>query len=721
MASITKVVSEIKNRHIKFIEANYHLHNPRLIEERRKLMEEGNVASEPWIGATPSYRLGKQFKELNLPSPVKDILERFNQAGVPGVYDRPYLHQAKALESFFSDEINLIVSTGTGSGKTEIFLYSILGQFALEAERGETTHIRGFRSIILYPMNALVADQVSRLRQLLGNDIGASELEKRFGRRIQFGMYTSRTPYHGKYDTVKNERQVKPIIDYYLDIKQNNIELFNELKRKGRVPAKNLEGFRNRGKKKDLQFRTQPMDTELFTRQEMHSADNEYGGTPDILITNYSMLEYMLLRPIEQPFFEQTREWLLKDEKNQLTLVLDEAHLYRGAQGAEVALLLSRLLQHLRVSSSKIRFILTSASLGNDEKAKKIAPEFAGDLTSSPSERFKVITSEKESFGKGEIGTRAEAEVFASFEYNLDLGHVKKLATYFNWEQPDESYDDYNLWKYLGSYLSKIPVFQMLHNELSNYPHSIQDLGHILFPDLEDELTVEATGNLLFLGTNAKNKYDQSLLAAKLHMFLRGLPKLYACVNPECKYRQIKDSNNKLLGKISTVPRFICDCGARVFELLSHRTCGAAYIKAFRDKDFQIYPMFLWTEKGEAENLEEVHILLEKPRSDPDPKNQGVPLSEKTMSRYLDIYTGHLSEVTMEDEPDRFIKVWVPFAEEQRPSDPEHPWSWTRCPACGIQEKRNEGQTKVMDLETKGEEIFANLVKQMFHYQSPIE
>jgi len=195
MVSITKAASEIKDRHMKFIEANYHLHNPRLIEERRKLMEEGAVASEPWVGATPSYILGEKFKDLNLPSPVIEILEGLNQPYLD-VYDPPYLHQAKALEAFFSEEKNLIVSTGTGSGKTEIFLYSILGQLALEAERGETTDVRGFRSIILYPMNALVADQMSRLRQLLGSDVGAEELEKRFGRRVQFGMYLSRKVQH---------------------------------------------------------------------------------------------------------------------------------------------------------------------------------------------------------------------------------------------------------------------------------------------------------------------------------------------------------------------------------------------------------------------------------------------------------------------------------------------------------------------------------------------
>jgi len=87
------------------------------------------------------------------------------------------------------------------------------------------------------------------------------------------------------------------------------------------------------------------------------------------------MLEYMLLRPIEQPFFEETKEWLEADAENELNIVLDEAHLYRGAQGAEVGLLLSRLLQKLGISRERVRFILTSATMG--ENIDEAAPEFA--------------------------------------------------------------------------------------------------------------------------------------------------------------------------------------------------------------------------------------------------------------------------------------------------------------------------------------------------------
>ena len=94
-------------------------------------------------------------------------------------------------------------------------------------------------------------------------------------------------------------------------------------------------------------------------------------AAPDILITNYSMLEYMLLRPIERTIFEQTAQWLACSQENYLTVVLDEAHMYRGSGGAEVAYLLRRLHSRLRVGRDRIRYILTSASLGSTKEANQ--------------------------------------------------------------------------------------------------------------------------------------------------------------------------------------------------------------------------------------------------------------------------------------------------------------------------------------------------------------
>lgn len=721
MRSISEVASDLTEQHIKHIEAEYHLQNDRLINERRELMEDGEVSTEPWVEATPQYKTGDRFKDLDIPEPTVDLLEALDDAGLD-VYDPPYVHQGKALESFFDRDQDLIVSTGTGSGKTEIFLYSILGKLAQEAERDQSTDQRGIRSLILYPMNALVADQLARLRLLFGDDDGAAEIESRFGRRIQFGMYTGRTPYHGKRDEDRNSNEVEPIIDRYIKLKNNEKDLFDKLESKGRVPAKDLEGYRG-GYRRDTRYWTKPEDTELFTRQEMHSPNYEHGGTPDILITNYSMLEYMLLRPIEQPLFEDTRKWLEEDEDNELVLVLDEAHLYRGSQGAEVSLLVRRLLQHLGVSEDRVRFILTSATFGGD--VEEVAPEFASDLTTSDESDFDVITGETIELPGGIPGSREIAEALTEIEYQFEPERVQEVADVRGWPSFKDSDED--LAEYVGTHLQDDSLFKELHDHLSEGTLPLEELATELFPGLDREQAEEATGNLLFLGTEAVKGDSQSLLPTRLHMFLKGLPKLYACVNPNCPGRRVEASeidtpDNDVLGRIYTNPRTVCDeCDGRVFELLSHRTCGAAYLKAFRKRG-DSGRTFLWTEGEEVEDLEEIHILVEEPRDDPDPQNNGAPLSLTTRSQQLDITTGYLVRDAKEGEEYQLIKVWVP-GEDQEPPNEDAPWSWVRCPACGIDEGRRKpgGETNVMDLQTRGELIFANLIREMFSFQPPDE
>src|SRR5262249_24889646 len=141
--------------------------------------------------------------------------------------------------------------------------------------------------------------------------------------------------------------------------------LVQELQRRGKWPAKpDLVGWY--GKKgsrwrdpKTGTFRrcvTPSTDPELFTRHEVHEAP------PDVLVTNYSMLEYMLMRPLERPVFDRTREWLRDNPQERFLLVIDEAHLYRGAGGAEVALLIRRLRVRLGIEADRLQVICTSAS-----------------------------------------------------------------------------------------------------------------------------------------------------------------------------------------------------------------------------------------------------------------------------------------------------------------------------------------------------------------------
>lgn len=702
MKSIKQVSKQVEQDLQRYIEANYHLHHPRLLKERERLMDSGETSTEPWVEATPTYELGQQLHNLGLPQEVVDLLKDLEDDGLD-IYDPPYKHQADALQSFFNDEKDLVVSTGTGSGKTEIFLYSILGQLAQEAKRNQTTQQRGVRTLVLYPMNALVADQLARMRQLFGDGKGRETIADRMKRTVQFGMYTGRTPYHGEFDEDKNANRLKPVIDRYLNLEKNRSGLYNELDDMGRIPAKNLEDYRNKGSLRETQFRTQPGDAELYSRQEMHGEDNEYGGIPDVLITNYSMLEYMLLRPIEQPFFEETKSWLEADEDNELNIVLDEAHLYRGAQGAEVGLLLSRLLQKLGVSRDRVRYILTSATMGDN--IEEAAPEFAAQLTAGEKEDFAVIEGSEVSYEGGTKGVERTANILNTIEYALDPAKIRNLASERGWE-PYEGSSTEDLERYLGSQVQSDEMFAQAHEYLQDAPLRLSELSNELFEDVESELAEEATGNFLYLCTEARTGEDRSLLPARLHMFLKGLPRQFACINPECSERRATEGEN-LLGRFYTSPQQECDCGSRVFELLSHRTCGAAYLRAFRRKHSTTGPTFLWSEAGQSDSLEEVHLCVEEPR---DEEQDIAP------RRQLDIATGHLLEDRFVDHesPERYIDVRTP--PEEPPSD-EHPHSWTHCPVCGIEEQWRNQQTKIMDLETKGEEPFANIVRSMFGIQ----
>jgi ATP-dependent helicase YprA (DUF1998 family) len=666
------------------------------------------TSSPTWVEATPAYTPGEPFDELGLPEEVQAVFEELVKKRK--IFP-PYQHQSKAVQEFFVNRKNLVVSTGTGSGKTEIFLYAMLGLMAMEAERAKTTKMRSMRAIVLYPMNALVADQLARIRKLFGDDDVAEMLRKRYNRRIQFGMYTSRTQYHGVFDPARNKLRVKPIVDYFNRVKNENPELYKQLKSKGRIPSKDLEGFA-RGRSPNDMYQTQPTDTELLTRQEMHHP-NKYGGAPDILITNYSMLEYMLLRPIEQTFFDSTQAWLSSDTSNQLLIVIDEAHLYRGAQGAEIGMLIRRLLQHLHIDATQVRFILSSASLGSPEVATEAGPSFAEDLTASESDSFATITGNRLTFSEPAYSDSDHVDALSIEECEFNPETVAKLSTALGWSG-SVPIDEELLRTYLGVQLNDSPVFRSLYNAITSGPKELSEIAKKIFPGSSASKAEQATLNLMYLGSQAVRVGEERLLPARIHKFFKGLPRLYVCINPNCSERRAVDSGDSLLGKMYTEPKFQCKCGGRVFELLSHRTCGAAYLRAFRrSSDRTLDQVFLWDE-AEPDRFDELHLLVESPRNDPDPDNpRGVSLLEQNAASWLHIRTGHIIRKKPESEGD-YIKVWGPSQPSSTRRD--SPWSWQTCLACGIRD-RKRGPTNIMDLETKGEEPFANLIRTEFQFQ----
>ncbi len=209
------------------------------------------------------------------------------------------------------------MATGTASGKTESFLYPIL--FALYRQYLDRQLDDGVRALILYPMNALANDQRARLGEIL-----RSLQNEQSGLAPTFGQYIGQTP-ENKRDKWRNAAT----------------------REEERLPG------------------------EMVFREEMRDSP------PHILLTNYSMLEYLLIRPDDSPLFDHGRHWQF--------IVLDEAHQYRGAKGMEMGMLIRRLKQRVRDGGrgeDPFHCIATSATIasGDGETNKQAVADFAGEL-----------------------------------------------------------------------------------------------------------------------------------------------------------------------------------------------------------------------------------------------------------------------------------------------------------------------------------------------------
>lgn len=418
-----------------YIEATYHLSHPKVVDLRRSLLEKGGVAQTPFIESTPAYVGNRTFASLAIDPTVRDFLTAMAaKESDQLLFDPPYEHQAQALELAARPDAGgtgIVVTTGTGSGKTESFLLPVLARLAEEAaHRPDHFSTRAVRALLLYPMNALVNDQLGRLRTLFGATAVRKWFTAAANRTAKFGRYTGRTLYPGMRDGDRDQKRLKTL-EYYLKIEDGarggNVKdqaLLQTLREKGRWPGKPdsflgaFDGLRNWYGKPGTHWvdaNGDPLraierieDPELLTRHEIQSA------SPDLLVTNYSMLEYMLLRPIERDIFADTRAFFETHPDETFYLILDEAHLYRGANGTEVAYLIRRLLDRLGLPASRVVFIATSASFSNGEAAA----QFVARLTSLESEAITTLTGDKRAFEPAAPGTKCLASAFAAVPLN---------------------------------------------------------------------------------------------------------------------------------------------------------------------------------------------------------------------------------------------------------------------------------------------------------------
>jgi ATP-dependent helicase YprA (DUF1998 family) len=318
-----ELTQRVEERYRRYLKTTFYFRDPALRESFEKALEDaGHLYKGPFLESTPVFERGLPPRELfrQLLGVVPD--DAF-LAAVQG--DRPlYKHQEEAIRRIFAGR-NVVIATGTGSGKTEAFLYPILLHLFQEFMKEDLCP--GVRALVLYPMNALANDQRDRLGSPGGEKIppGIATVLKRNSSRFEFtfGQYIGDTP-EDENDRYRNAR----------------------IRLDARYPSEQVL-------RKDMRLKP-----------------------PHVLLTNYSMLEYLLLRPKDSELFDGGRAkwWTF--------LVLDEAHQYRGAKGIEMAMLMRRLKQRLRAGgrAGEFRCIATSATIAGGTEDRGDVASFAGLL-----------------------------------------------------------------------------------------------------------------------------------------------------------------------------------------------------------------------------------------------------------------------------------------------------------------------------------------------------
>ena len=365
-----------------------------------------------------------------------------------------YLHQERALRKTNKGK-NLIVTTGTGSGKTECFIIPIINHLLREAEEG--TLSSGVRAILIYPMNALANDQMKRLRNLL----------KSYP-EITFGVYNS--------STKQNEQD--GIAEYGKVYKDAN----------GR-PMK-------------------PLKNEIVSRDQMQKTP------PHILVTNYAMLEYMMLRPKDDLVFSRAKLRFL---------VLDEAHIYRGATGMETSLLLKRL--KARISNpANVLHILTSATLGGKEADDDIV-KFAETLCNASFYAEDIIRSQSVVPSYDREPVDVPLSMFA--ELIDPQKPLNVIADDYGLPIPDGIPDA----EYLYDLCVSASVYRDLRR-ITSHPMTIPEITRAL--RATHNVTQQDVVNIIGVAAQA-SKNKSALIKARYHMFAKALEGAYVTLGQNKK------------------------------------------------------------------------------------------------------------------------------------------------------------------------------------------
>jgi Lhr-like helicase len=606
----------IRDNFLLYVKTAFKTQFPSVETEREALLratseeEPGVFYREPWVEPLPRYeqlRAIADLTEQDLPSFSQEEIAAFKGLARCGlVGDFPlYRHQIEMLRMSLSGR-NAVVTAGTGSGKTESFLLPLFASLSREArswtrpnpraphqddwwspenetwraqqhanglpprvsQRRNETRTAAVRALIMYPMNALVEDQMTRLRRALDSDAAHRWLDDNCsGNRIYLGRYNGSTPVPGHEfdeDGDPNERK--------------NSDLITELQKAdeaARVVAEHIRQNQNDPRAAESRY--------FFPRlrgSEMRCRWDMQDEPPDILITNNSMLSIMLMRSDDAGIFERTREWLRESPRNVFHLILDELHLYRGTAGTEVAFLVRLLLLRLGLTpdSPQLRLLASSASL-DPENSKSL--DFLSGFYGCPWRANQIIVGRLRELQPARQGPTPAAE-FAQLAQAFDSGDetrigqsVASICTALGCAPSADVGKDASA---AFSFISSNVVLACSPDGTPSGVRAapLSELATRLFSTVSTaaERRSALRGLFILRGLAAQGS---ELTAFRFHWFFRNIEGLWGCVVPN-HGMAVADGDRRTVGRLFGASRIFYSDSAgqarRVLELLYCEVCG---------------------------------------------------------------------------------------------------------------------------------------------------
>ncbi len=562
--SLEHVITDMQRRSSRAISGYFGIRSPALRAYLRSQYEaqpgnEGALLAQPVFEATFGWtqaastmsaladsRLLRSELVAALDAPPAHLAEdtRFGRDWFP------FEHQYKSWQLLLRDAPqSVLVTSGTGSGKTECFLVPILED--LLRERAAHGRLSGARAIFLYPLNALINSQRDRLRAW----------SAAFKGDVRFCLYNGET----KEDVQASEQ--------------------------ARAPEEQLS---RRGLRAD---------------------------PAPILVTNATMLEYMLVRNEDEPIIAASRGKLR-------WIVLDEAHSYIGSHAADLTLLLRRVMHRFDVDPSTVRFVATSATLGGDAGNEESLRKFLCDVSGADASRVHVIKGVRKvpALGGEPRNTR------------VDLGAVSRLS-------PEQQFDA------LADSRSARKVRKAMTEDR---PQTLGEIQEILGGATSSQDALR----FIDIATRAR-KHDQPFLPVRAHIFHRTQSGLWICTNRACNGRTHSALDQTWpYGAIFQEPREFCShCKSPVYEAVTCDSCGELYLLAndeMRDGKHRLSPIKI------DEDVDEFQLELDPPDDEEGSEEDFDGIGQRVLITSLDDAETEvvgLTPETHEVRPDGPIRV----------------------------------------------------------------